>query len=289
MPPPTVTKHRYKYWFSTVVEDNIATMMKIGHHISVLFLLLPLFTLILSASIKSNEYDTYNNIIFNIRPVNVKAGMCPPQRYYIKSEHEVFHKFCKNDGECTGDLKCCLDNGHAMCKPPAKEKAGVCPSFSNAFSSGVRCNDNCTSDSECSGSLKCCQKSCGRSCTPTLNDMGKPSVESTTRTGFCPQEEPSNCAFKEREYCDNASCLDGAICCPKICRMECQKSLPARAGECPTQCPSGGDSKACSTDYDCPTLFKCCATCGNRCVKAVNIPSFLHNSTGTIFMFGGGQ
>ncbi|XP_073539986.1 uncharacterized protein [Phyllobates terribilis] len=260
-------------------------MMKITQVSVLLLLLLPLCTLVISASEKINDYGLYNKI-FNIKP-----GSCPPQRYYIKNEHEVYHKLCDSDTECPRDFKCCFDNGHTICKPPAKEKTGICPSFSNAFSSAQKCNDNCTSDSECHGTFKCCQKICGRTCVPNLNDMGKPSIESTARTGFCPQEAISNCAVQERSFCDDASCLDGYKCCPKICRTECQEVLAERAGQCPTSAPCvlGSESKPCLSDYDCPSLFKCCKNCGNRCVKALNIPSFLHNSTGTIFLFGGGK
>ncbi|CAJ0961571.1 unnamed protein product [Ranitomeya imitator] len=180
--------------------------MKITH-VSVLLLLLPLSTLVISASVKIDDYGLYNNIIFNTKP-----GSCPPQRYYIKSEHEVYHRLCIRDTECPGDFKCCLDNGHTICKPPAKG------------------------------------------------------------TGFCPQEEISNCAVKERAFCDAASCLDGYKCCPKICRTECQKALTERPGGCPTSAPCvfESESNACSSDYDCSPLFKCCAICGNRCVKALN-------------------
>ncbi|XP_077107777.1 uncharacterized protein LOC143765216 [Ranitomeya variabilis] len=258
-------------------------MMKITH-VSVLLLLLPLSTLVISASVNINDKGLYNNIIFNIKP-----GSCPPQRYYIKSEHEVYHRLCVRDTECPGDFKCCLDNGHTICKPPVKEKTGTCPSFTNALSSAEKCNDHCTSDSECPGTFKCCLKTCGRSCVPTLHDMGKPSNGSTARTGFCPQEEISNCAVKERAFCDAPSCLDGYKCCPKICRTECQKTLPERPGGCPTSAPCvfESESNACSSDYDCSPLFKCCAICGNRCVKAQNIPSFLHNGTNTIFLIDG--
>ncbi|XP_040291786.1 perlwapin-like [Bufo bufo] len=265
-------------------------MTKMGHISVLLFLLLSLCSLVISTSVKNHDSGLYNKIT-NMYPGNTKPGSCPPQRYYIKSENEICHKLCMRDDGCIGDMKCCPDNCHYMCKPPSKVKPGTCPSFETAFSSTVRCNDNCTSDSECPGTFKCCKKACGNTCVPTLADMGKPSMESTptARSGFCPQESLSNCLINERQFCDEASCIDGYKCCPKICRSECQKPLQARAGECPesTQCPSQTVSKACSSDYDCPALFKCCSTCGNTCVKALNVPSFLHTGNGSIVIIGG--
>ncbi|XP_075033788.1 uncharacterized protein LOC142094992 [Mixophyes fleayi] len=235
-------------------------MMRLGQ-ISLLCLLFALSTLVTSSPIK--EY------------LHGKAGDCPPQRYYIKSEHEICHRLCEKDSECTGAMKCCPDNCHMMCKPPAQEKTGSCPDF--GLTAG-KCNYNCTSDSECPNSSKCCPKICGKTCVPTVSDLAKPSQEPTNK-GFCPQEEVYLCAIKERVMCDDSSCLDGYKCCPKICRVECQKALEERAGSCPaadTDCPAGTDTKNCLSDYNCQTFYKCCSTkCGKKCIKAENVPSFL--------------
>ncbi|XP_075701696.1 WAP four-disulfide core domain protein 3 [Rhinoderma darwinii] len=230
---------------------------------------------------KQAVHGLYDKIIFNINPGNVKAGKCPSERHYIKAEHENCHRLCTRDDNCPENMKCCPDNCHMMCKPPAADKPGTCPKFESSYSVALKCNDNCTSDSECPGTTKCCFKTCGKTCTPTLSDIAKPNMVSTASRGFCPQEDIYNCILKERKFCDEASCLDGYRCCPKICRWECAKSRQERAGECPpvTKCSSEG--KACSSDYDCSHLFKCCSACGNRCVKAVNVPSFLHNATAT--------
>lgn len=65
----------------------------------------------------------YNKII-NIYSGNVKAGSCPPQRFYIKSENEICHRLCMKDDDCKGSSKCCPDNCHSMCKPLPQ---GKCP------------------------------------------------------------------------------------------------------------------------------------------------------------------
>ncbi|XP_069808818.1 whey acidic protein-like [Dendropsophus ebraccatus] len=255
--------------------------------VSLLLSLLPLCSLIFAASIKNNDHVSNYNFI-RIKD-NGGARNCPLQRYYIKPENDICHTLCTSDKDCKGNNMCCPDNCHSMCKPPPQDKPGVCPSYESAFAPTERCNDYCSTDAECPGNKKCCKKGCRKTCTPTLNDIGKAVVETAARKGFCPQEEIPFCGIEERKFCDETSCLDGLLCCPNICRWECREALTARAGDCPAQCPPDAENKTCTSDYDCAPLHKCCSVCGNRCVRAVNVPSFLHRSNATIFLQGGGR
>ncbi|XP_073462404.1 uncharacterized protein [Aquarana catesbeiana] len=236
-------------------------MMRTTQIFFILGLLLPLCAVVTSVSIK--------------KPVNVaqKPGTCPPERYYIKASNpDKIHNFCyNNDYKCKGNMKCCSDNLHIICKPPAQDRPGQCPTFEPSLTSATKCNDNCTSDSECPGNYKCCFKFCGKTCVPNLSDTGKPVIAKSQ--GFCPQEALYRCADAERFYCDESSCLDGYKCCPFICHKECREPVPVRNGACPANaaCPSGDENKSCSSDYDCKAFHKCCSTsCGQRCLHAVN-------------------
>nr|DBA27798.1 TPA: hypothetical protein GDO54_008257 [Pyxicephalus adspersus] len=167
-------------------------------------------------------------------------------------------------------MKCCVDNQHTWCKPPAQEKEGNCPKHDPILTT-KQCNDNCTSDSECKGNLKCCFHVCGNTCVSTQENFGKPLTEIAARNGFCQQDALYRCLKADRISCDENSCIDGYKCCPHICRVECQKALPEKDGKCPVNaaCPSGAQNKVCTSDYDCTLLHKCCSTaCGQRCLKA---------------------
>ncbi|XP_040186206.1 whey acidic protein-like [Rana temporaria] len=234
-------------------------MMRTTQIFFILGLLLPLCVVVTSFSIKKPGYAQ-------------KPGTCPPERYYIKASNpDIIHNFCHSDDyQCKNNMKCCSDNLHMICKPPAQAKPGQCPTFDSSLTSATKCNDNCTSDSECPGSYKCCTKFCGKTCVPTLSDMGKPAI--ATSQGFCPQEALYKCAQNERKYCDESSCLDGYKCCPLICRVECRQPVKERNGACPANaaCPAG-ENKSCLSDNDCKTFHKCCSTsCGQRCLHAVN-------------------
>ncbi|KAG8545193.1 hypothetical protein GDO81_021273 [Engystomops pustulosus] len=249
---------------------SIATMMKMGHISALMFLLLPLCTLA-DTSVKNNYlsfYDKFTNSNLGV----VTDGRCPPQRYFVKREFGNCLRLCSKEKPCDDNRICCADNCHTMCKPPAQVKQGKCPVFEASSSSTEKCTDSCSSDSECPGTLKCCTKKCGKTCTPTLNDIGKPNTVSTANKGFCRQELPATCLIKEDKFCDDASCTDGYKCCPVLCRWECQKTIPEKVGECPAsaKCPPASESKSCTSDHDCQPLYKCCASCGNRCVMAVN-------------------
>lgn len=53
-----------------------------------------------------------------------KPGTCPPERYYIKASNpDIIHNFCHSDDfQCKNNMKCCSDNLHMICKPPAQGK-----------------------------------------------------------------------------------------------------------------------------------------------------------------------
>ncbi|KAM5135269.1 uncharacterized protein ACMZJ9_017875 [Mantella aurantiaca] len=232
-------------------------------------LLLPLCTVVTSIGIKNLDFAQ-------------KPGKCPQERYYIKaSDPDIVHNICKNnDFNCPDNMKCCSDNGHKMCKPPAQDRPGQCPTFDSAFASTTKCNDNCTSDSECPGNFKCCFKSCGKTCVPTLSDIGKPSTGAEITKGFCQQEALYRCVNKERFYCDENSCTDGYKCCPFICRKECRKPVAVKDGVCPASatCPPEAENTSCTSDYDCKTLHKCCATtCGQKCVMTTHVNLNIHD------------
>ncbi|KAM9296020.1 uncharacterized protein PAF06_016903 [Gastrophryne carolinensis] len=240
-------------------------MMRTGQIFLLLALLLPFFTLIISASVKVPE------------TADVRSGQCPPERYYQKATTgERFLQICSSDRQCPLNWKCCHDNGYTFCKPPAQERQGQCPAFDSALSTASKCNDNCTSDSECPHNYKCCLKHCGRTCVPVGDHAGPKG------NFFCLQEASYNCLWKDRYLCDEASCTDGFKCCPVICRTQCEPALKERAGKCPapeTACPLGSENKTCTSDNDCMTFHKCCSTsCGQRCVQAQKprIPYNLH-------------
>ncbi|OCT62806.1 whey acidic protein-like [Xenopus laevis] len=204
-----------------------------------------------------------------------KQGTCPPQRNKLAGSPFRCASLCTNDYKCDGDKKCCLDNCHKICKPPAKERQGVCPTLT-VTSRNSSCYDFCTSDSECSEGSKCCESACGRTCTSTIK----------VKEGFCLQEQVLKCSASEANYCaSDKNCYKDEKCCPKLCRMECQKPLTERAGICPpapSNCTAFAN-KVCQSDKDCEILYKCCNTkCGNQrlCLKAVNVPTF--------FVFGPG-
>ncbi|XP_068119604.1 WAP four-disulfide core domain protein 3 [Hyperolius riggenbachi] len=248
-------------------------MMRTEQTILLLGLLLSLCTLIISTSVKG--------------PANEKSGQCPRERYYVKNANvsNGCLKLCKSDTNCPNNMMCCNDNCAKMCKPPAKEKAGQCPTLSAA--SATKCSDNCTSDSECPGNYKCCFKECGLSC---VSPDGQPNTDIPAKNQFCKQESVYACALEERAFCDENSCTDGFKCCPFICHKQCTPALEAKAGRCPvsdTACPNDNNS-SCTSDGGCPKFHKCCNTqCGMRCLREVNIPVNIHFPNNTFPIFSG--
>ncbi|XP_044151937.1 perlwapin-like isoform X1 [Bufo gargarizans] len=141
----------------------------------------------------------------------VKPGMCPPERFLITSFPTITRE-CENDNECTGNKKCCKDNGYSICKPPAKERAGTCPENPNKTTK--RRDDFCTSDSECAPGSKCCLKDGGKTCLPSVGE----------KKGSCGYK-PS-CFIEERPYCNgDTGCSGDEKCCQPVCTQKCMKPL----------------------------------------------------------------
>ncbi|CAH2302170.1 Whey acidic [Pelobates cultripes] len=91
-----------------------------------------------------------------------KPGVCPPERFAISKGDKA--KWCNSDRDCLEDMKCCPQSEGSVCKTPAKERSGLCPSGQQTVQTVPRCDDKCTSDSECSPDMKCCMSGCGFNC-----------------------------------------------------------------------------------------------------------------------------
>lgn len=193
-----------------------------------------------------------------------KPGKCPPERFY--RSNGFTSSLCKNDSECSGNQKCCSDNGFKICKPPAEERKGSCPTKQPGTTTSNRCDDTCTSDSECAKGAKCCYRDCGLACGPSIG----------VKKGFCDSEEVIMCFRAERSFCnDDTGCPDDEKCCQYTCATKCKKPLKERIGTCPpvgykdsdSQVTSVKKTEKCDTDYQCKSPKKCCSTTsGKSCV-----------------------
>ncbi|XP_030069325.1 balbiani ring protein 3-like [Microcaecilia unicolor] len=198
-----------------------------------------------------------------VRPREEKPGKCPKPSYIHPSDSSGFcDHFCKVDGDCPSNKKCCDEGCEKVCKPPAADKPGVCPTcLIKEFPE--KCSDECTSDSECAGTLKCCFDKCGLACLPCPGET----------PGFCPPKvlppgiDVTPCIVN----CEH--CTEEEKCCPMGCRLDCMKTSQEKPGFCPydpVRCIRAARS-LCTRDSGCPGDEKCCShMCGTDCVAALS-------------------
>jgi len=165
----------------------------------------------------------------------VKPGKCPSWDGLACAMR--FDPKCRNDGDCTGEQKCCSNGCSPSCvnpvvdvapappPSPPKEKPGQCPPW-NGLGCPMRFDPKCFSDDDCPGIQKCCSNGCSPGCVYPAGT---------------PQEKPGTCPPAKL-----------GIGCRLVARMN------------NNQCPD---------DYACPDAQKCCNTgCENLCTD-VNVPA----------------
>uniref|UniRef100_A0A8C5I8I1 WAP domain-containing protein n=1 Tax=Junco hyemalis TaxID=40217 RepID=A0A8C5I8I1_JUNHY len=87
-----------------------------------------------------------------------KDGFCPVRAGLFPSYD--CRAWCRHDGECPREEKCCLRGCDSVCLPPSPEKPGICPLADEAPL--APCGTACTKDGQCPGAQKCCSSSrCG--------------------------------------------------------------------------------------------------------------------------------
>ncbi|XP_067904557.1 WAP four-disulfide core domain protein 3 [Heterodontus francisci] len=183
-----------------------------------------------------------------------KPGKCPQKPYGIA----VCTEYCKDDRDCTGDMKCCSNGCGHVCRSPQKvssDKPGKCPQKPRRVGS---CGEHCTDDSDCKGKKKCCSNGCGHICI---------SVQ---------KAKPGKCPLKPRrvglcgEYCtDDSDCKGNKKCCSNGCGHICISVQKDKPGKCP-QKPRrvGSCGEYCTDDSDCKGNKKCCSNgCGHTCIS----------------------
>ncbi|XP_069461502.1 WAP four-disulfide core domain protein 5-like [Ambystoma mexicanum] len=201
-----------------------------------------------------------------------KHGTCPQLMFECPA---LMTSECEEDGDCTGELKCCLFRCKFMCVEPVLEKLGFCPPDTATTCTQKEANE-CDGDTECLGPKRCCFFRCGLKCRfPLPGKMGECPKQAT----ICAPDQvipPPKCT-------NDKQCPGAQKCCTPGCGKECtDPAIRERDGQCPWEehpCsrPQGGDE--CVDDKDCQGLQKCCGTCKKTCKKSIQVTDLPENES----------
>ncbi|XP_068135927.1 uncharacterized protein [Hyperolius riggenbachi] len=176
---------------------------------------------------------------------------------------------CHNDGNCTGNRKCCCSKCGLRCVEPERVKPGRCSNIL-AKCNPTLMNNTCKTDMDCQGNQKCC-KLCGMKC---RDPMPEPA-------GFCPvndAEEVLDFPCPSSKCSRDSDCAPDEKCCNSKDGQKCVKPITViKPGTCPAAEPArncGYDNRdQCHNDDDCGGNKKCCASsCSKECKEPAPKP-----------------
>uniref|UniRef100_T1JEZ8 Uncharacterized protein n=1 Tax=Strigamia maritima TaxID=126957 RepID=T1JEZ8_STRMM len=206
-----------------------------------------------------------------------KSGACP---VIADDEIGACAEECKNDVDCPGPQKCCLNGcGAHVCRDPAGSsgKRGQCPYLLPLTIEN--CDSECKSDYDCSGESKCCSNGCGLSCVDRVNKTGCEHARAVARhfapscraedgqfetvqcaNGTCWCVDDSGVEFPGTRTLGRPNCSSPRMCAVVECNLHCEFGMQLDDDGCPMcACHDPCSGLVCDKNEQCRTVALECS------------------------------